>query len=772
MASEIGLAKLIPWNGNTGSGKDNRSVIDSNFEMLESYVRTKKTPYVGENGNWWVGSVDTGVPAKGADGKDGADGADGKDGKDGEVTLEQLGVKADKSLTDSSPVTYFKSGEGGSSEIDLTTEVRASIVPFVWGAEKSWMTSNQQDNGANLALAPSTLEGQGDKRSMIKYKLKPNTWYRLAGLNSPLSYYCFEVPVDANGLAATGQPRQMLPVASLTRDGDSNNNMRANTAEWMYAGYGQPIIFKTRTTINNIAPALWLTVMVKLDDTVTMNRSAALLDYYQYPDWAFDSRDTVTLHELVDYDGSGNSNTEPVDKLVDSLGQLLKEFNFDTIVNNKLNEIKGIIAGGASMSNPNLLPDNPEIIGGFQLKHDGIALNTGGQYAYIADFIPVKPNTSYRNVASAVRTLYTDNADLRQVIFYDENKVAIPDTVTPVGSLHATYASNIFFTPSNCYFIRLNIHMYYWSGGGSSGLRKIIDRNFPTIITEESKVSLSSADLEDAKEITSGGITGITIPTLLIPKANIIEDGGSDDGFTINMRNLSTFVGSFNTAIDKIFAVQPKARHVFVGHFSYDGLNGNGWLRPMIETQRAMCKNRNIPYIDLASIMGFTFNDGNVVNVDGVDVDYNNLKSFTPDYTHPGRDASQVMANLLADRLTELLKPYVKNGEIVANIGDSVSAGYTGLPSGDTAWARYIERALFAIGCTVKRYASSGGALRATTIDQGIVNNGFMGNTDPGWNFQNHVLDKIGTSEQPNVYLWELGHNDFTADYRDFKLNW
>lgn len=71
MDSEIGIDKLIPWNGSTGTGKDNRSIIDSNFEKIESYVRTTKIPYVGENGNWWVGLVDTGVTAKGEDGKDG-----------------------------------------------------------------------------------------------------------------------------------------------------------------------------------------------------------------------------------------------------------------------------------------------------------------------------------------------------------------------------------------------------------------------------------------------------------------------------------------------------------------------------------------------------------------------------------------------------------------------------------------------------------------------------------------------------------------------------
>ena len=41
------------------------------------------TPFIGENGNWWIGDTDTGVKAKAEDGKDGVDGIDGKDGKDG-----------------------------------------------------------------------------------------------------------------------------------------------------------------------------------------------------------------------------------------------------------------------------------------------------------------------------------------------------------------------------------------------------------------------------------------------------------------------------------------------------------------------------------------------------------------------------------------------------------------------------------------------------------------------------------------------------------------
>lgn len=41
------------------------------------------TPHIGENGNWWVGTKDTGVHAQGERGEKGESGENGKDGEDG-----------------------------------------------------------------------------------------------------------------------------------------------------------------------------------------------------------------------------------------------------------------------------------------------------------------------------------------------------------------------------------------------------------------------------------------------------------------------------------------------------------------------------------------------------------------------------------------------------------------------------------------------------------------------------------------------------------------
>jgi len=42
------------------------------------------TPHIGDNGNWYIGSTDTGKPSRGATGANGSDGANGKDGAQGE----------------------------------------------------------------------------------------------------------------------------------------------------------------------------------------------------------------------------------------------------------------------------------------------------------------------------------------------------------------------------------------------------------------------------------------------------------------------------------------------------------------------------------------------------------------------------------------------------------------------------------------------------------------------------------------------------------------
>jgi hypothetical protein len=76
-----GITPNIGENGNWWIGTTDTGVHaqGEKGEQGESGL----TPYIGENGNWFVGDVDLGVKAQGEQGIQGIQGEKGKDGKDG-----------------------------------------------------------------------------------------------------------------------------------------------------------------------------------------------------------------------------------------------------------------------------------------------------------------------------------------------------------------------------------------------------------------------------------------------------------------------------------------------------------------------------------------------------------------------------------------------------------------------------------------------------------------------------------------------------------------
>ncbi len=72
--------------------RENATDTDENANISEN---DGTIPHIGENGNWWIGSSDTGFKAIGTDGKDGKDGmngSDGSDGKDGDTPYIKNGI--------------------------------------------------------------------------------------------------------------------------------------------------------------------------------------------------------------------------------------------------------------------------------------------------------------------------------------------------------------------------------------------------------------------------------------------------------------------------------------------------------------------------------------------------------------------------------------------------------------------------------------------------------------------------------------------------------
>ena len=76
------------------------------------------TPHIGENGNWFIGSTDTGVRADGKDGKDGEDGEDGEDGKN----AYQIAVDNGYSGSVTEWLAELKGEPGAGLQIDATGE--------------------------------------------------------------------------------------------------------------------------------------------------------------------------------------------------------------------------------------------------------------------------------------------------------------------------------------------------------------------------------------------------------------------------------------------------------------------------------------------------------------------------------------------------------------------------------------------------------------------------------------------------------------------------
>jgi hypothetical protein len=86
-----GLTPYIGENGNWWIGEVDTGVLARGVDGEDGVDgqngvdgQDGLTPYVGENGNWWIGEVDTGVLARGVDGENGSDGQNGVDGQDGE----------------------------------------------------------------------------------------------------------------------------------------------------------------------------------------------------------------------------------------------------------------------------------------------------------------------------------------------------------------------------------------------------------------------------------------------------------------------------------------------------------------------------------------------------------------------------------------------------------------------------------------------------------------------------------------------------------------
>ncbi len=76
-----GVTPHIGENGNWWIGDQDTGIPATGADGTDGKDgENGTTPHIGENGHWWIGDTDTGIPATGVDGEDGEDGKDGQDG--------------------------------------------------------------------------------------------------------------------------------------------------------------------------------------------------------------------------------------------------------------------------------------------------------------------------------------------------------------------------------------------------------------------------------------------------------------------------------------------------------------------------------------------------------------------------------------------------------------------------------------------------------------------------------------------------------------------
>ena len=133
-----------------------------------------KTPYVGENGNWYIGANDTGKPSRGAKGDKGEPGATGAKGDKGDPGAKgdkgepgspgAKGDKGDKGDTGATPnlsigtVTTLEAGQNATASMGGTAESPVLNLGIPKGAKGE----PGQDGSVDIAtsVSPSSTDSE------------------------------------------------------------------------------------------------------------------------------------------------------------------------------------------------------------------------------------------------------------------------------------------------------------------------------------------------------------------------------------------------------------------------------------------------------------------------------------------------------------------------------------------------------------------------------------------------------------------------------------
>lgn len=159
---------------------------------LASCNAENKTPYIGENGNWWIGSSDLGTPAQGPQGPQGEPGPQGPQGSAGEQGPQgsqgsqgsqgpkgdkgdSIGVtKVEKTGTDGLIDTYTITFSDGSTAIFTVTNGESNVIESIELLESSGLTDTYVINFSNGTKKTFTITNgkDGENLTIASVELK------------------------------------------------------------------------------------------------------------------------------------------------------------------------------------------------------------------------------------------------------------------------------------------------------------------------------------------------------------------------------------------------------------------------------------------------------------------------------------------------------------------------------------------------------------------------------------------------------------------------
>jgi hypothetical protein len=363
---------------------------------------------------------------------------------------------------------------------------------------------------------------------------------------------------------------------------------------------------------------------------------------------------------------------------------------------------------------------------------DGITFQSSNLYV-CSDFMPVSAGMNYKRV----------NGDNYYVYAYDSNQNPVQ-----VSGINVFWSGNFesVTIPANVSFVR---------------------------------VLLAPAHSELFMFTQQGVDTSSYIPyPANVLKKEVLPEIENDDlkpiKFTTRERN--TFIGAYNYVLDNLFLAKPTSRIVFVTHFTQDS-SGKNLYKLLIDAQKAIAKYRKAKLINLSDNLNWVSRDGN--DIVGQRIQNGGVREgIHPAYDYDENIGRSNNIDMIAAYCAEELKGMFLDwtGKKIAWYGTSIPDGvpYAGIHN-----CQYPLLVADKLGCVCTNYSKSASVIRKTKYDFSDLANTSahdqFSNDEEEYQaghvtYLNSMINLIGTEQEPDLFVFDHGFNDFYLDQSDFLL--